>query len=66
MSRLYIPNHYRSVLDLQQTELEFEGKFYKTFKNYDKLLTQLYGDYMQLPPVNQRVAHETMAYLLDN
>ena len=51
--------------DLQQTELEFEGKKYKTFKNYDKLLTQLYGDYMQLPPVDQRVAHETMAYLLE-
>ena len=55
-----------STEDLQQTELEFEGNFYKTFKNYDTLLTQLYGDYMQLPPVNQRVAHETMAYLLEN
>lgn len=53
-----------STEDLQQTEVDFEGKKYKSFKNYDKLLSQLYGDYMQLPPVAQRITHEMEAYLL--
>ena len=26
-------------------------------KEYEKWLTQIYGDYMQLPPVEKRIAH---------
>ena len=37
--------------------LEFEGKKYCCPKEYDKLLTKIYGDYMQLPPVEKRVTH---------
>lgn len=48
---------------LEQTEVIFENNKFKTFKNYDKVLTQLYGDYMQLPPIEQRVAHSFDAYL---
>ena len=35
----------------------FEGFEVKIQKNYDKTLRETYGDYMQLPPVDQRVAH---------
>ena len=38
-------------------DIEFEGKFYKTMVGYDEYLTQTYGDYMQLPPVEKRVSH---------
>jgi|GEM_PF-2400630 len=35
----------------------FEGKQYLAILEYDKYLTQLYGNYMQLPPVEKRVSH---------
>ena len=37
--------------------LEFEGMEVKVPKEYDKWLTRVYGDYMQLPPEEKRVAH---------
>lgn len=45
---------------LEQTNLaEFEGRMYRIPKNYDIYLTQIYGNYMQLPPVEERVSHHT-------
>ena len=35
----------------------FEGMEVKIPAQYDKWLTQVYGDYMQLPPVEKRVGH---------
>lgn len=36
------------------TDLEFEGKLFKAPLYYDQCLRVLYGDYMQLPPVEER------------
>lgn len=38
-------------------DLEFEGLVVKAPKEYEKWLTQVYGDYMKLPPVEKRVIH---------
>ena len=38
-------------------EVEFEGLKVKAPKEYDKWLTHVYGDYMQLPPEEKRVGH---------
>lgn len=38
-------------------ELLFEGKKYPVPGNYDKVLREIYGDYMQLPPPDKRVTH---------
>ena len=38
-------------------ELEFEGFRAKCPAAYDRYLTNVYGDYMQLPPVEKRVTH---------
>ena len=39
------------------TELEFEGRMLLAPAKYDEILTEWYGDYMQLPPESQRVTH---------
>lgn len=39
--------------------LDFEGHKLKAPKEYDKILTQLYGDYMQPPPPEQQVTHHS-------
>ena len=38
-------------------EVEFEGKLYPAPRQYNYWLSVLYGDYMQLPPVEKRVNH---------
>ncbi len=42
--------------------VEFEGKNYKAFADYDKYLTAIYGDYMKLPPEEKRNTHKFKAY----
>lgn len=44
--------------------LEFEGKLFNAPKSYDQYLTNLYGDYMILPPENERIPHGFIAYKL--
>lgn len=39
------------------TDIEFEGKTVRAPKEYKTLLTHMFGDYMQLPPVEERVNH---------
>lgn len=46
--------HLRSTVS-EYTELEFEGEMYPVPKNWDLFLTEQYGDYMMLPPVEKRV-----------
>lgn len=51
--RTFLPKNIYEEL----TELPFEGKYYPATKHYDFYLKQMYGDYMQLPPVEKRVSH---------
>ena len=46
-------------------DIEFEGKLYKTMAGYKDYLKRTYGDYMTLPPVEQRVTHKFEAYIKD-
>lgn len=39
-------------------EIEFEGELFKIPEKYDDILTLIYGDYMELPPVEERRTHE--------
>ena len=44
------------VLDSYEKKV-FEGREFSTIKEYDFYLTQLYGDYMKLPPKEKQVTH---------
>lgn len=39
--------------------LDFEGYQLKAPVDYHKILTQVYGDYMKLPPIEQQVTHHS-------
>ncbi len=41
----------------------FEGVNFKGIEDYHAYLTQMYGDYMKLPPENKRTAHVENVYL---
>ena len=40
-------------------DLEFEGHKFEAPIGYDKILTSLYGNYMELPPEEKRVSHHS-------
>lgn len=44
-------------------KLTFEGKAYCVPNNYDKYLKQVYGNYMELPPENERYTHNPVRLL---
>lgn len=46
--------------------LEFEGRRFNAISCWDIYLSGLYGDYMQLPPVNKRTTHEVLAWKVDD
>ena len=47
------------------TKVLFEGKKYNAPKNYDKHLTEIYGDYMTPPPKDKRGGHSFLSVNFD-
>lgn len=47
------------------TLVTFENKMYNAPSNYDDYLTGLYGNYMELPPVEKRINHGYKVYVKD-
>ena len=45
-------------------DMRFEDRVYKAMIGYDDYLTRTYGDYMKLPPEDQRVTHKFEAYYI--
>ena len=45
--------------------VQFEGKDYYAPKDVDLFLKKIYGNYMELPPVEKRVNHNIQAAILD-
>ena len=47
--------NYQLCEDFEETmDAGFEGRTFKIMKGYDRVLRNIYGDYMQLPPESQR------------
>ena len=52
-SKRYLPaNMFDNIIDI-----EFENRRYSAVAIYDEVLKIFFGDYMQLPPENQRASH---------
>ena len=61
---------FKSIMDREKIYAEgakysFEGIDFNAPKNYDLYLTQIYGDYMKLPPESQRNKHQTVILSID-
>ena len=50
----------------KSVEVEFEGHKFPAFSCWDSYLTGLYGDYMQLPPIEKRKTHNMTVYLKED
>lgn len=50
-------NRVKKELFEETVLLEFEGIFFKAPKGYDAILRNIYGEYMQLPPIESQVTH---------
>ncbi|WP_173669504.1 LicD family protein [Sharpea azabuensis] len=62
---LYGPKGEKMRIDEYQEKalVDFEGYKMPTYSCYKNYLTNMYGDYMQLPPVEKRVTHDMEAYI---
>lgn len=58
-----LKGHFPREIMNETTRLEFEGKMYSAPKNYDYILSFIYGDYMTLPPENERITHHIEAII---
>ena len=63
----YSPYKWKDVHrkeDFEDTlELKFEDGIFKAPSGYDRVLREIYGDYMQLPPEEKRNSgHDVVAY----
>lgn len=48
---------FSKELFLEVINVEFEGHYFYAPKEYDRYLKGLYGNYMELPPINKRVSN---------
>ncbi len=51
---------FRKEIFEDEEQLEFEGRYFSAPAKWDEYLRQLYGDYMQLPPIEKRVMHHNL------
>ena len=52
-------NRYKREWFDESTEIDFEDTKFKVPVGYHKILTQMYGDYMKLPPKEKQVTHHS-------
>ena len=50
---------------IEQEEFYFGEKKYPGYKNYDVYLSNLYGNYMELPPEEKRKPHGDRGYRVE-
>ena len=46
-------------------DVEFNGKLFHAPACWDTYLKQMFGDYMKLPPEDQRINHSNIVYIME-
>ena len=54
----YWRNLFRSSVFMETIDVEYEGYYLSTVKEYHEVLSTTYGDYMIPPPEDQRCGHD--------
>lgn len=57
----YVKDSFPAAMLKEYTMLEFEGKTFSAFKEYDAYLRRYYDDYMKLPPKEEQVCKHKLA-----
>ncbi|MCQ2199394.1 MAG: LicD family protein [Paludibacteraceae bacterium] len=57
--RYGIKERYKKEIFDKYISLDFESKNFMCIKDYDAYLTQHYGDYMVIPPIEKQVTHSS-------
>ena len=64
------PNYYNKYFPMQWfaplTKYKFENQEFYGVSNYNNYLTEIYHNYMQLPPEDKRRIHLENVYIIDN
>ncbi|SFD55384.1 lipopolysaccharide cholinephosphotransferase [Sharpea azabuensis] len=53
---------FRKNIFEDMIKVSFNGELFNIPKNYDLYLTNLYGDYMKIPPIEERQVHSTTEF----
>ena len=56
-TKWYFGEMLRREIFTERIQLLFEGKYYYAPKHYEEYLLNLYGDYMRIPPLDEREKH---------
>lgn len=57
---------FESKMFFDLGEIDFEGRKYSCIKDTDCYLRTVYGDYMQLPPIEKRISHHQYDAYIEN
>lgn len=61
-SRYFDKEHFSSIIFEKYEDVQFENLNVRKIVDHDSYLRQIHGDYMQLPPENQRINHDYVTF----
>ena len=61
-SRYFDKEHFQIEIFEEYEEVKFENLAVRKIVDHDSYLRQIHGDYMQLPPENQRINHDYVTF----
>jgi len=54
-------SNFKTVDILPTKKIKFHNKYYMGVNNSDNILTKLYGNYLEMPPIDKRITHNPVS-----